>query len=236
MDLTRPLIVATIWTTYDPEGRNIFMGYCKGSSGGTMRTQDIDPSLYLRWNDSCIWRPADDGIFILQINPQFTEQGSVGGHMVRHITLNREGKDTWMLCAGDKTVRDIIEILQEEYEGEKEVIQKDITTFITNLCEEKYVIVQESPDVVSRGPDNNAYPVRIDDAIANVVEDNFIIMNMKTSEVHSFDKHVETLWDICDGTRTVGDILSAAANRDEAAFLLDFLIRLGFLILRHEKD
>jgi hypothetical protein len=54
-------------------------------------------------------------------------------------------------------------------------------------------------------------------------------MNMKTSEVHSFEKTTEYLWEICDSTHTAGEIVSSAAHTEETAFLLNFLVRLGLL-------
>ena len=202
--------------------------------GDTMsNSTDIDFSLYPRWNDSCIWRTQDEGLLIFKIEQQSTQGDSEEFTDIRHIVLNREGKDAWMLCTGVHTGEEIVNMLKKEYEGDEKSIQKDVTEMIATLLEEGYLLLEDSPHPARHDLDEKAYPKRSDDAIANVVEDNFVIMSMKTSHVYSFDKNVEYLWDICDGIHTVGEILSTAANTDETLFLLNFLIRLGFLELKN---
>lgn len=218
--------------------RNIFIKEEQLLLGDIMTDNSIDLSLYPRWSDSCIWRLQNDGLFVVRITERAgeqTEQSDAVFHTVEHIILNREGKETWMLCTGEHTVDTIVKTTQEEYEGDEQVIQKDIVEMIARIAEENYISLEQSPRKAIRGLDENAYPKRKDDVVANTVEDNFVIMNMKTSEVHSFDQRVENLWDICDGTHTVGEILSAAANTDETQFLLEFLIRLGLLELKDKK-
>ena len=190
---------------------------------------DIDLSQYPRWSDFCIWRPSDDGIYILRIG----ESGE--RRTFQAVRLNYEGKDTWMRCTGENTIGDIIRILKEDYEGDEKIIQEDVLKMVRDLQKGEYLILEQSPNPARRQLDDRGCPRRIDDVIANVVEDNFVIMNMKTSEVHSFDKNVEYLWNICDGSRTIGEIISAAADADDILFLLQLLIRIDLLELRDRK-
>lgn len=218
--------------------RNIFIKEKQLLLGDIMTDNRIDLSLYPRWSDSCIWRPQNDGLFVVRITERAgeqTEQSDAVFHTVEHIILNREGKETWMLCTGEHTVDTIVKTLQEEYEEDEQAIQKDVVEMIARTAEKNYISLEQSPRKADRGMDGNAYPKRKDDVVANAVEDNFVIMNMKTSEIHSFDQPIENLWDICDGTHTVGEILSTAANTDETQFLLEFLLKLDLLELKDEK-
>ncbi len=193
----------------------------------------LDLSLFPRWDDSCIWRSVDSGILIFRITEQIAEEGPAEVfHAVQNIRLNREGKDTWTLCTGENTIETIVHTLQQSYEGDEKAIQNDVVTMVEKLHEEGYLLLEESPHPATRELDETATLTRNDDVISNVVEENFVIMNMKTSEVHSFGKHIEPLWDMCDSTHTVGDILSAAANTEETLFFLQFLVKLGLIKLK----
>lgn len=160
-----------------------------------------------------------------------TEDSAELRHDVSRIVLNTEGKDTWLLCTGEHTVNDIVDTLQKEYEGDYQTIQKDVLEMLATLVEKGYLIMEKSPCPATRDLDEDGYPVRSGDVITNTVEGNFVIMHMKTSEVHSFDQDMEQVWNLCDGTHTVGEILSAA-NTDEVTFMIHFLMRLGVLELK----
>lgn len=191
---------------------------------------DIDLFSYPRWNDSCIWRPQDELLLVFRISETVTENAEVW-HDITRIVLNTEGKDTWLLCTGEHTVNEIVDTLQKEYEGDYRTIQKDVLEMLATLVEKGYIIMEKSPCPATRDLDEDGYPVRSDDVITNTVEGNFVIMHMKTSEVHSFDQDMEQVWNLCDGTHTVGEILSAA-NTDDVAFMIHFLMRLGVLVLK----
>ncbi len=193
-----------------------------------MTDNSLDLSSYPRWSTSCIWKSQDDGLFIVHITSGDTRDAV---HTVQHIVLNREGKDVWMLCTGEHTITDIVTILENEYEGDELAIEKDVVDMITQMVEQTYIVLEKYPVKAVHGLDQKLYPKRKDDVIVNTVEGKFVLMNMVTSEVHSFDLPVKNLWDICDGTRSVGEIVSTAANTDEAQFLLGFLVKLGFLEL-----
>jgi len=94
-----------------------------------------------------------------------------------------------------------------------------------------FISLEKSPSKVEYGLNKIIYPKRKDDVITNTVEDTFVLMNMVTSEVYSFHVVVKTVWDTCDGTRSVGEIVSAAVNPDETEFFLNFLVKIGFLQL-----
>lgn len=189
-------------------------------------TATLELSLYPRWNDSCVWKPTDDGVIIVKI--QKSEQGP---YSFQALKLNTEGKDTWMHCTGENTISDIIEILQAGYEGGRQDIQRDVVGMIMTLGKEGYLFLEQSSHRIEQPLNEKAYPRRNDDVIANVIEDKFVIMDMKTSEVYSLEKEIECLWDMCDGTRTVEDIISAAPNHVEAAFSLQLLAKVGLLEL-----
>lgn len=185
--------------------------------------------LYPCRSRSCIWKPENDGLSIVHI----TEHGEPPRvvHTVQRLVVNREGKDTWMLCTGERTMKDITAILEKEYEGDAQTIQKDVITMITQMAEQSYISLEKSPLKAEYGLDKNICPKRKDDVIVNTVEDNFVLMNMVTSEVYSFHVVVKDVWDTCDGTRSVGEIVSAAVNPDETEFFLNFLVKIGFLQL-----
>lgn len=196
-----------------------------------MKSTDIDLSMYPRWNDACIWKRTEDGLIIFQITEQPGGAQTAPSHTVCNITLNREGRDAWSLCTGEHTVASIVDTLQKEYLGDPSFIQRDITEMIARLAEENYLLLEKSPHPADRNLDEKAFLKRSDHVIANVVEDHFIVMNLLSSEVHSFDRGVEYIWNICDSTHTAGDILAAAANKEETQFLLHFLVRLGMIEL-----
>ncbi len=189
----------------------------------------IDLSSYPRWNDSCIWRLQDELLLVFRISETVAENAKVH-HDINRIVLNTEGKDTWLLCTGECTVHEIVDALQKEYEGDYQTIQKDVLDMLTTLVEKGYITMEKSPHPATRDLDENSYPVRSDDVITNTVEDNFVIMHMKTSEVHSFDQDMEKVLNLCDGTHTVGEMLSATTG--DVTFMIHFLIRLGVVALK----
>jgi len=191
---------------------------------------DLNSLFYPRWSDSCIWKPQEQGLFILRISQEYPEgESSSPSHVMNHIVLNEEGKDTWMLCTGENTVEEVVTTLQERYEGEFQAIFSDVAEMISLLLKENFLTLEESPCPVSPPLDESVHIKRSDTIIAQVIEDNFVVMNMNTSEVHSFEKDTSTLWELCDGTHTVGDIMSQAANPEDTLFLLNFLVRLGMV-------
>jgi hypothetical protein len=187
----------------------------------------VDLSSYPRWNDSCIWRIKDELLLVFLIHE--IKDAEIR-HDVHNIVLNTEGKDTWLLCTGEHTIHDIVDILHKKYEGDYLVIQHDVIDMVVNLVEKGYIVVGDSPHVVTRDLDENAYLVRSDDVITNTVEDKFVIMHMKTDEIHSFDQDMEQVWDLCDGSHTVGEIVSAVDT--DGVFMIHFLIRLGAVTLK----
>ncbi len=191
---------------------------------GSNTNFDLDLSLYPRWNDTCVWRPAEEGLVVIKITESEEKH-----HDHQTARLNYESRDIWLLCTGENTIRDIADTLSKEYEGDRNVIREDISKMISTLEKEGFLTLEKSPRAAERKLDENACPKRNDDVISNVVEDKFVMMNVKTSEVHSFDKDVKYIWNICDSTHTVGEIVSAAANAGETAFLLQYLTKLGFL-------
>lgn len=203
----------------------------KSFSGDIMEpTPDTD--VYPRWSDACIWKSDGESLIIVRISEEHTEEGAAPFHAVRRITLNREGRDTWLLCTGERTAESIIRIVQGDYQGDLQLIQRDVLDMLRKLADEGFLVLESALHPATRSLDGNVYPRRSDDAIANTVENSFIIMNMLTSEAHSFEKSVEHLWNLCDGAHTVNDILSFAADADEVLFMLHFLVRLGLIELK----
>lgn len=196
-----------------------------------MEPHDLD-FLYPVWSHACIWKPDKEGLFVVHISDQHTEAGAAPFHAIHHITLNREGKEAWLLCTGRNTVGSIVETLQKEYPVGSQLIQDDVTSMIQSLSQDGFLVLHETPTVVDLDLEGTAFPWRSDDAIANVVEDNFVIMNMLTSEAFSFERDVETLWNICDGHHAVHDLLSAAASTADVEYLIKFLLKLGLIEMR----
>lgn len=152
----------------------------------------------------------------------------------RGDSFSIEGRDAWIYCNGENTINNIINILQKIYKGNRKDIQNDFFKMIKTLSEEGYLSLEQSPNPARSQIDEKAYPKRNNDAIANIIEDNFIIMDMKTSEVYSFERELDYVWDMCDGSKTINDILSATTNTDDVMFLLQILTRIGLLELGYE--
>lgn len=194
------------------------------------KNAELNSLFYPRRSDSCIWKPQEQGLFILHINQEYPQgESSSPSHVMNHIVLNEEGKDTWMLCTGENTVEEIVTTLLERYEGEFQAIFSDVAEMISLLLKEKYLTLEESPCPVNPPLDESVRLKRNDTIIAQVIEDNFVVMNMNTSEVHSFEKDISSLWELCDGTHTVDDIVSQAAHSEDTLFLLNFLVQLGMV-------
>ncbi|MEW6382170.1 MAG: PqqD family protein [bacterium] len=58
-------------------------------------------------------------------------------------TLNGVGSRIWELCTGQKTIGEIIGVIQSEYSASPESIRSDCEIFIQELCTKGILIVQD---------------------------------------------------------------------------------------------
>ncbi len=54
--------------------------------------------------------------------------------------LNEVGSRVWMLCDGEKTVEDIIDIIAREYEVDQKEITPDVKNFIADLTAKDWLV------------------------------------------------------------------------------------------------
>lgn len=60
-------------------------------------------------------------------------------------TLNPVGTRIWELSDGNRTIKDIIKAIINEFEAEKTEVEKDIIEFINELVNKNMLALQEEP-------------------------------------------------------------------------------------------
>ena len=78
--------------------------------------------LYQMLPDEIIWRIVDNEAVILNINTGF------------YFTLNGTGTDVWLELTKNMPVSSIIPMLSEKYGVTVEIIEKDISDILNDLC------------------------------------------------------------------------------------------------------
>ncbi|BBE30078.1 hypothetical protein OSSY52_02190 [Tepiditoga spiralis] len=76
-------------------------------------------------NKDIKWRKEVDSILFMKENELYT--------------LNNVGAFIWELCNGDYTVNEIINIINQEYKIDKNIIKSDVIEFLMNLLNEKII-------------------------------------------------------------------------------------------------
>lgn len=74
----------------------------------------------------------DDGEFLIIMSH---------GHSIRY--LNEVAKDFYLLSDGNRKVEDIVEIMLDEYEVPRDILENDILELIRNLQWNKLILLKE---------------------------------------------------------------------------------------------
>lgn len=72
----------------------------------------------------------------------------VSGHRRKnyHIKLDEPGSKTWLAIDGKRTVKQICEVVQEQYNESIEDVEDRVSKFISMLYEQRYVTFQQLED------------------------------------------------------------------------------------------
>jgi hypothetical protein len=174
---------------------------------------EVPTEKYIRWSEDCVWHPLGGFLTILRVTkgePGLipTEEKSPG------VRLNEVGKDIWGLCDGTRSFDDIVSQLLEEYEGEPEEIREGINKVISDLKERDFITYEDEIkdyNLVEVPP--GKYLVWDDNVLWNEMEGQVITMNNETGMSFEFPKELGEVWKLCDGTRTVQEIISVLKEK-----------------------
>lgn len=204
--------------------------------------EDIEKK-YIRWSEHCVWQSFGDTLAVvgtLKPDPGLipTEERGIG------VRLNSLGRDIWELCDGSRTFNDMYEQLLEEYEGDPQKIKEDLQKSIQQLNQKGFLTYEDAPRPYERievAPDK--YPYWDDNVLWNEVEGQVVAMNNETGVSFEFPKELGRLWKLCDGSKTVDDILDTLEKEgiimeqrppSMIKLLLKQLLKLGMVVMRDE--
>ena len=195
---------------------------------------------YICWSEDCVWQPVGAVMAVLKTS----ESGPSTEDRSPRVTLNETGRAIWELCDGTRTLDTIFDQLLEEYEGDPEQIRENVRKTISALKEQNFLKYGETPrkhDILE--VPSHKYLVWDDDVIWNEVENHVVAMNNQTGLVFPVPDEAKEMWKLCDGKKTVSEILSILREKEvitekmpavEFKLLLKQLVKLGFLSLRNE--
>ena len=174
---------------------------------------EVPTEKYIRWADACVWHPLGGSLTILRVTkgePGLipTEEKSPG------VRLNEVGKDIWDLCDGTRSFDNIVNQLLEEYEGEPEEIREGINKVISDLKVRDFITYEDEIKdyhVVEVPP--GKYLAWDDNVLWNEMEGQVIAMNNETGISFEFPKELGEVWKLCDGTRSVQEIISVLKEK-----------------------
>ncbi|MDY6865826.1 MAG: PqqD family protein [Halobacteriota archaeon] len=63
-----------------------------------------------------------------------------------------------------------------------------------------------------------SYPVRSEDLVWRVIEDDIVILTSDGREIHTLNKVGGAIWELADGTISLNDITSKICNRFDVSF------------------
>ncbi|MGC1120745.1 MAG: PqqD family peptide modification chaperone [Candidatus Methanofastidiosia archaeon] len=196
---------------------------------------------YIRWSDNCVWQAFGDTLAVVQTTTP--EAGLIPAEdHTPGIQLNDVGKDVWELCDGSKTFTAIYEQLLEEYEGDPGKIEEDLRKTVTKLKEKEFLTFEDTPrEYESTEISPGMYPYWDDNVLWNEVENQVLAMNNQTGVSFEFPEDLGKFWKLCDGKRTVGEILATleekglvdeTRSRNVFNLLLRQLIKLNMIVMR----
>ena len=59
------------------------------------------------------------------------------------VYLNETAYLIWQICGGERTVGDIIQLLEEEYPGQKDVIRNDVIAALQTLVDSGAIVLED---------------------------------------------------------------------------------------------
>ncbi|MBU7027324.1 MAG: PqqD family protein [Theionarchaea archaeon] len=183
---------------------------------------------YIRWSDDCVWQSFGDSISILRILPP--EQGLIPEEEKSPgVRLSTGGKDIWGLCDGTRTIETIVCELAEEYEGDPEEMGENVKEVISTLKEKEFLTYEETPRKYDEIKIlHQKYMIWEDNTIWNEVEGQVLALHNETGLTYEFTPESGELWKLCDGKRTVTDILSIL---EEKGIINENMSASGFILL-----
>jgi hypothetical protein len=168
---------------------------------------------YICWSNDCVWQPFGTTMCILRVSDP--EPGLIPAEEKNPgVTLSTGGRDIWELCDGTRTVETIINQLLEEYEGEPEEIRENVKNVIAILKEKEFVTFEKTPkkcDEIKIVPQE--YVVWQDNVIWNEVEGQVLAMDNETGASFEFTVESGELWKLCNGKKSIKEILSILEER-----------------------
>lgn len=195
---------------------------------------------YIRWSVDCVWQPVGTILVVLKTaesSPPTEDKSS-------SVTLNETGRAIWELCDGTKTFDVIVDHLLKEYKGDPEQIRESVEETISALKEQGFLTYEETPkeyDILNVSPQK--YPIWHDNVIWNEEKGHIVAMDNQTGRVFPVPDEAADMWKLCDGKKTVNEILSilkgkGEINEEMSAYnyklLFKQLIKLELLSLRDE--
>jgi hypothetical protein len=195
---------------------------------------------YIRWSEDCVWQPMGTILVILKTS----ESGPSTEDKSPSVTLNETGRAIWELCDGTKTFDVIVGHLLKEYKGDPEQIRKSVEETISALKEQGFLTYEETPKKYGiLNVPFQKYPIWHDNVIWNEEKGHIVAMNNQTGRVFPVPDEAADMWKLCDGKKTVNEILSVlkekgAINEEMSAYkfklLFKQLIKLELLSLKDE--
>jgi len=200
---------------------------------------------YIRWSEDCVWQSFGDAVTILRVSPP--EQGLIPEEEKSPgVRLTAGGKDIWELCDGTRTLETIVHQLKEEYEGDPEKIWKNVETVISDLKEKEFLTYEETPTLCEEMMILPHHIITWDDnVIWNEVEGQVLVLDNETGTTYEFTPESGEMWKLCDGSRSVRDVLSilegqGVINEDMSAssfvLLMKRFIKSGLLMVRDPQE
>jgi hypothetical protein len=196
---------------------------------------------YIRWSDNCVWHPFGETLAV--VNTATPDAGLIPAEdRTSGIQLNDVGRDVWELCDGSRTFETIYEQLLEEYEGDSGKIKADLKKMVINLEEKGFLTLEDAPrEYESTEIDPDMYPYWDDNVLWNEMENQVLAMNNQTGVSFEFPEDLGKFWKLCNGKKTVSDILSTLGEKgvvnktqseDVFNLLLKQLIKLNMVVMR----
>jgi hypothetical protein len=95
----------------------------------------LDLNLIYSVSDDVVTRNIEGDMIII---PLVTGIGSDHDEL---FSLNETGQAIWKKLDGQKSLREVINLLKEEYEGSHESMEDDVVGFVNELVKRKMVVV-----------------------------------------------------------------------------------------------
>lgn len=173
----------------------------------------MNNNAYVRWVKNCVWQTFGETLLILNASKQ--DPTLFSGDEYPGVMLNETAKDIWELCDGTRTLEDICGELLELYGGDTAVICDSAADTISALKDAALIEFLETPDKydqIELPPQKYAVP---SSAVQLQGKDNRVSAHdNKTDTTFEFSTEISTLWKLCDGSRSIRQILDKLSELD----------------------